>query len=87
MAITFLKELRDAAKACSNIDYRALIKQSADSLQWAIAVFARDPTKQNMIDLNGAWANAAKILKEIPPEGDPAPLAGAPEAAKLALAA
>jgi hypothetical protein len=85
--MTFLLQLRDAAKDCSNVDYRAKLRQAADSVDVAIRKFAADSTQERMIDLNGAWSHAQRVLKNVPPEGEPAPVGGAPEPAKLALAA
>lgn len=82
--MTFLKQLRDAAAQCSNVDYRALLRTAADDVDIALSVLARDPTLANMRDLNGKWALASRVLTLIPPEGDPAPLSGSPEPARLA---
>lgn len=82
--MTFLRKIRDAAKACSNIDYRGAMFLAADHLDTQISIFAHDPTEENMRYLVGKWANAARILKNMPLEGEPAPLSGAPTATVFA---
>ncbi len=85
---TLLSKLRDAARTCSNVDYRAVIQRTADDLQDAVRCLYHDGTTEaNMRRVNGAWSNAVRILKDTPPEGSPAPLSGSPEPAKLAAAA
>jgi len=85
--MTFLLELRNAAKACSKPEYAAQLRQCADSVAFCIKQLAADPTTERMIELNCAWAHASAALKAVPPEGDPAPVSGSPEPAKLAMAA
>lgn len=80
----FTLELRDAAQRCTHIDYRALIRIRADDLSVAIDQFCAYPNKHNMSALNGAWATAARVLKDMPPEGDDAPVSGAPSATVFA---
>ena len=85
--MTFLRELRNAAMKCSNVDYRMTLRAAADRLDMAIESFKLDVDEDAMRDLQGAWANAHRVLKALPPEGSPAPLAGSPEPAKLAAMA
>jgi hypothetical protein len=82
--MSFLLQLRNAANGCSNIEYRAALKYAADELGGWVNIFYNNPSMGNMTALNGAWANATRMLKEMPPEGDPAPLGGHTEAARLA---
>lgn len=82
--MTYLKTLRDAAMKCSNVEYRNVVRMSADILDAALTRLNSDPTEANMIALNGAWSCAAKILKNIPPEADPSPVGGWTEPARLA---
>ena len=82
--MTYLKTLRDAAMACSNVDYRALVRRTADILDATLTRLHMDPTEENMIAVNGAWASAARALKNIPPEADPNPVGGDTEPARLA---
>jgi hypothetical protein len=82
--MSFLKKLRDAAAQCSNIEYRVLLRDSADRVAYLIADLQRDPTEENMQALNSAWAFAERVYNNMPPEGTPAPIAGAPEPARLA---
>lgn len=84
---TFVKQLRDAAMACSNVDYRALLRTEADSIDMLIDHFVDYPTSKNLERLNGAWARATRVLENVPPEAPPAPQAGSPEPPLLAIAA
>lgn len=81
---SFLKTLRDRASQCSNVEYRAVLRQAADSVQHTVRMLSLFPTVDRMQDLNGAWASAQRILDNTPAEGDPAPVSGAPEVARLA---
>lgn len=82
--MTLVKKLRDAAMECSNVEYRALLKASADDVEVAIRGVVVQPDDDCLRDLIGSWAVAHKVLKNIPPEGDPAPLSGSVEPARLA---
>lgn len=84
--MTFLRKLREAAMQCSNVDYRELLRDAADNIEIDIRVLHDSPTEDNMRALIGAWAKAERILDNMPPEGTPAPLAGSPEPALLAMA-
>jgi len=79
-----LKQLRDAAMQCSNVDYRSLLRGAADLLETHITVFSRDPTANNLIGVNGAWSYSSRILANVPPEAPPAPTSGDTEPARLA---
>jgi hypothetical protein len=79
-----LGKLYEAARECSNVDYRALLKSAADVLDTTITHFNDDPTENNLIALNCAWAYGHRLLINLPPEGTPAPLGGDTEPARLA---
>lgn len=82
---SLLFALREAKRTCANKQWRAMLDEAANLLDAATRLFVRENTKAAMIALNGAWAYAERILKEAPPVVDPQPpLAGAPEAARLA---
>lgn len=82
--MTFLLQLRNALKECSNIDYRETMKRAADTLDERIEAFTIQPDREAIIALNGAWAYAERVLKNKPEEGTPAPLSGPTEPARLA---
>jgi hypothetical protein len=82
--MTYLKAIRDAAMACSNIDYRAVLRDVADGLDADLARLADNPTEEAMIAANASWARAARVMKNIPPEADPSPFDGWTEPARLA---
>jgi len=71
--LTILKELRDAAMKCSNLDYRQMLKDMADRIDVSLSLLHRYPSTDNMIALNGLWARADWALKNIPPEAAPTP--------------
>lgn len=77
-------ELERVACSCSNIDYRGLMRRAAAELGRAVRAFMQEQTRDNMMILQGAWANAERILKNVPSEAPPAPLSGSPEPARLA---
>lgn len=78
--MTFLKQLRDAAAACTNPDYKARLKLAADELQAAINGLHAEPDEDNMKYLNGLWALAHRVLKNTPHEADPQPPSAIPHA-------
>lgn len=84
MATTLTFQLREAAKRCSNIDYRAQLRSAAAWLVEEAKNFWDNPARENLTALNGAWSHAERVLKNVPPEADPAPLSGSTEPARLA---
>ncbi len=74
--MTYVKQLRDAAANCSNVEYRAVLKQAADKLEVAVLVLYEEATEDHMIALNGLWAHCAALLRYLPPEGTPDPTSG-----------
>lgn len=74
--VTFLLKLQTAAMQCSNVDYRRGLQLAADEVAGRIAMLYSDLTEDAMIHLNGAWARAAKMLKDTPPEGSASPFGG-----------
>lgn len=80
---TFLKELRDAAMKCSNIEYREQLHLVVNAVDDAITEVSEWPSTENLKRLNGLWAKAQRILENVPPEGAPAPVSGPSEAPVL----
>jgi len=60
--MTFLLEMREAAKNCRDENKRIQLRSCADELAGWIECLRSDPTRQNMINLNGCWARAAWLL-------------------------
>lgn len=83
-----LLELRELAKTQSDIDKASVLRNAADEVAGAITAFAMTPSRYWLTRLNGAWANAERILKEIkePPQPLP-PISGAMEAEQMKVAA
>ena len=79
-----LRQLSEASRLCSNVDYRETMKAAAHACALAAFEFTRDITEENLTRLNGAWAHAARVYANRPPEWDPAPLSGYTEPARLA---
>jgi hypothetical protein len=73
--MTFLLKIREAAKGCSHIEHRNRLRWCADNIGFAIEDVYHNPTEDNMRLLNGLWAYGERALKEMPPEGTPAPQA------------
>lgn len=82
-----LLELREAAMQCSNLEYRYLMFEVADEVDVAIKELVDKCSEAAMQRAQCAWVHAKRIFESRPGEGDPAPLAGSPEPAKLAMAA
>jgi hypothetical protein len=77
--LTRLLELREAAKNCSNVAYRTLLRNAADALEARIATFNTELSDDALRMLNCDWMNSIRLLREVPPEGNPAPVAPAVE--------
>jgi hypothetical protein len=73
---TMLLQLREAARTCSNVKYRLALQMVADELAGRIAVFADKMDAPALTALNGTWANATRLLADLPPEGSPDPTSG-----------
>jgi hypothetical protein len=81
--MTILKELRDAAMGCTNLEFKRGLLDLANAIQLAIAQLQYNPIEDNMITLNGLWARADWLLKNVPPEAAPTP----PRTEELRMAA
>lgn len=82
---SFLLELRTTAAKCSNGPYRDALRVAAARVAEAFDTVAFTMSTEDMRTLVGAWTVAAVMLNGVPPEADAnPPLAGAPEAARLA---
>ena len=79
----FLLQMRAAARACTNPEYRAVMLTAADRLDERLSAFIKTMTSAALIDLNGDWAYLYRLYLNLPDEGDPAPLSGAPEATQF----
>jgi len=82
--MTFLRKLREAARTCSNVDYRHQLHEAASRLAECVEAFSLDIDDESLRELNGAWAFADRVFKNMPPEGTPAPVSGPTEPARLA---
>jgi hypothetical protein len=80
-----LKQFEEAARTCHNKDWRVEMKNTHADLLAAINSFWREPTAAKLTEINSLWAHAHHLYDAAPPTRDPQPpLAGAPEAARLA---
>ncbi len=77
-------EMRNTALLCSNVDHRALLREVADELSVAMREFHSYPSHTTLGHLTGLWAHGLRVLNATPPEGEPSPLSGSPEPARLA---
>jgi hypothetical protein len=59
----FLMMLRQAAMNEANTDLRYGLKTAADGLQIAIHALAANVTPANLIEVNGLWAYAVRMLE------------------------
>ena len=82
--MSFLLELREAAKQCSNLEYKKSLVDAGDRLHEAQLGFQLTGTTEAMTLLNCEWAYAVRVLKGIPPEASPDPFSGDVEPARLA---
>jgi hypothetical protein len=71
-----IKELRDAAMTCSNVDYRQVLKDCADRLDEAWATLMACQEDEYLSDVIGLSSHAKYLLENLPPEADPSPLGG-----------
>lgn len=69
--MNFVFQLREAAKAETNILTRKLLQDIATELSTAIDVLAIKRSAQAMKTLNGVWVRAVKILETHTPAGAP----------------
>jgi hypothetical protein len=71
--MSFLKELRDAAKADHRIEMRLMLRSAADEIGTAIDDLATLQTTEAMQRLNGLWSHAVAVLKAAQTPQPPAP--------------
>lgn len=82
---TLLLELRNSGKAHHDESYRAKAFATADSLDIAIKLFAKNPTYVNLSEVNSRWAQAHRLLTKLQPTNAPSDQGGAlQEGARLA---
>lgn len=65
--------LRNAAILERNDNVRYALRGAADTLEQAIMTFAHMPNEVNLIDVNGAWAYAVRVLKAHNEQPEPTP--------------
>ena len=85
--MTFLLELRDAAKADCDANRRMALRKHADAIEQLCDLLAARPDRETIIFLNGVWAYSERLLKESRKHGGgpPAPPGGKlRESARLA---
>lgn len=58
----FVKQLREAAMVCSNIELRNSLKAIADELSIALKQLNEKGDSDSLIAVNGAWVRAHKIF-------------------------
>jgi hypothetical protein len=61
-SLSFLRELRDTAMNTSGERARFLLQYHADFIQRLIRDLDENPTRSRMVQLNGAWASAERLL-------------------------
>lgn len=85
MSGSFLLECRDAAKLCSDVLIKKLLRDATDMLAFSLKALAEKPTKENMQRANALWARTHVILQKALPVPDPIPpRAGAGELERMA---
>lgn len=75
--MNFLLHLRETAKTCAKPEVAKLLRDAADDLDIKLTAAYRDPTKERMVALNGAWVFATRVLKNAPPLGGDGTTGGA----------
>ena len=64
--MNFIREIREAGRKLPlDNPLRHCALSAADEVAGRLMVVAGDPTRETMIALNGAWANAERVLKQI----------------------
>lgn len=71
--MSFLLEIREAAKQCFDEDLRIDLRAAADRLDGALAALAADPTTEAMVAVNGLWVLAYNALARVQDGGDATP--------------
>lgn len=87
MAMSFLKELRDAAKACPDILIRKMCKDIADEIHAHVLSLNACPSHETMRLLNCAWVRGVNVLAKATPTPDNNPRSGAGEVENERIAA
>lgn len=77
--LTFL--LREAAMQQVSVDVRYVLRGAADSLDKAIVSFANNPNAINLVEVNGLWAYAVRVLTATNEPVQPMPPQAAAKAA------
>lgn len=74
--MTFLMELREAARECHVLEVKASLQRAADDLSDALNALFDDPVIDTMQRANAAWARAARVLKIATTPAPPSPVMG-----------
>ena len=61
--MTFLLELRDAARTCPNAEARLQLRECADNISRLAHDLDREPTHDTLRELNGWWARGVRVLE------------------------
>ena len=76
MSGSFIKYAREAARACTDVQKRVALQMATDELQNAFGRFTISCSKEDMIAMNGAWAQVAWAIERLPPLPEAGPNGG-----------
>jgi hypothetical protein len=65
--VSLIKQARDAAYVCTDYQKRERLKRATDDLHDAFGRFTASCSKEDMIDLVGAWTRVTWALDALPP--------------------
>lgn len=71
MSDSILKQLRDVASSCSNIGVAVTLRKTADELAFAMSEFNRTKAASDLIEVNGLYSFASRVLKAATAMPDP----------------
>lgn len=74
--MNFIKQARDAARACTDRAKRERLQACTDDLHAAFGRFTVSCGKQDMLDLVGSWTRVAWALDALPPVPEHGPAGG-----------
>lgn len=81
--MSFLLEIREAAKQVFDDDLRHDLRAAADNLDVSLKALAKLATREAMTEANGDWAHAERMMKRLTKPGGTVTGGAMREGAKL----
>ncbi len=74
--MSFIKHARDAARICTDRQKRETLNRCTDDLHDVFGRFVVSCSKQDMLELVGAWTRVVWALEALPPLPEHSPAGG-----------